>query len=280
MSIVSCNAQNQLFQKGIMTVKVCYNMADAVAKQANEKQIKAYSNLNGLPDLSTPLMVENVINTKNGQLVDNGQGVIIPPDTYIGFQIGFGCQVGFGFGIEILPSNIAIFDNNAAIMPRASEPSVNQWATATQYAFLANNKYNGDMVYVYDDNFGEHPLDEAIAANSYQIRVTCTPLKSWTDSGNRKYSAPRPNLDPPQSTLQLSGRMDAESGGDTNINVHGGTVTGSGTSGQTYGGCNGYETADDLAVSMVFDVFVVNQKYYNSQTYQFFTSNGGDGLND
>ncbi|NPD22736.1 hypothetical protein [Corallococcus exiguus] len=279
MSLVSCNPLNQLFQQGIMTVKVCYNMADAAAKLANEQQIKAYSNLPGVPDLTTPLMVENVINTKNSQLVDNGKGVIIPPNTYIGFQIGFGCQVGFGFGIEILPSAITVVGNNSLILPRSSVPSSNEWITATQYAFFSDNKYDGDTIYVYDDAFGEHPLDEQIATNSYQIRITCTPLKSWTDSGNHKYSATRLSLDPPSNPPHLTGNLSADSGGD--INVHPGTITGGGTSGEKYGGCNGYETADNLAVLMVFDVFVVNQKYYNSQTYQFYSSpNNGDGLND
>ncbi|GMT99901.1 hypothetical protein KH5H1_40210 [Corallococcus caeni] len=277
MSLVSCNAQNQLFQQGIMTVKVAYNMADAVAKAANERQIAAYSGISGLPDLSTPLMVENVTNLKNGSLVDNGKGVIVPPDTYLAFQIGFGCQVGFGFGIEILPSSIAIVDNNSLILPRASVPSTNQWAVAGQYAFFASNNYNGDMIYVYDNNFGTHSLGQEIAANSYQIRITCTPVRSWTDSNGNTYSVDRPNLDPPSNPPQLPGVMAAGDGGG--INVHGGTVTGSGTSGETYGGCQGY-TMDSQSVSMVFDVFVVNQKYYTTQTYELFQSNGGDGLND
>ncbi|MBZ4371867.1 hypothetical protein [Corallococcus sp. AS-1-6] len=258
-----------------MTVKVAYNMADAVAKAANERQIAAYSGISGLPDLSSPLMVENVTNLKNGSLVDNGKGVIVPPDTYLAFQIGFGCQVGFGFGIEILPSSISIVDNNSLILPRSSVPATNEWAVAGQYAFFANNSYNQDMIYVYDNNFGSHSLDQAIAANSYQIRITCTPVRSWTDSGGNTYSVDRPNLDPPSNPPRLPGVL-AEGDG---INVHGGTVTGSGTSGEKYGGCRGY-TMDSQSVSMVFDVFVVNQKYYNTQTYQLFQSGGGDGLND
>jgi hypothetical protein len=279
MSLVSCNVQNQLFQQGIMTVKVAYNMTDDVAKTANQRQIAAYSGLNGLPDLSAPLMVENVTNLKNSQLVDNGKGVIVPPDTYLAFQIAFGCQVGFGFGIEILPSSISIVDNNGLVMPRSSVAPSNQWSNATQYAFCANNNYNRDMIYVYDNNFGTHQLSQQIAANSYQIRITCTPLKSFTDSHNNTISVDRPNLDPPSNPPTLPG-VTAAAAGDNGTNVHSGTVTGSGTSGETYGGCNGYTTADDLAVSLVFDVFVINQKYYNSQTYQFFQSNGGDGLND
>ncbi|RKH47422.1 hypothetical protein [Corallococcus sicarius] len=277
MSLVSCNAENQLFQQGIMTVKVAYNMADPVAKAANERQIAAYSNISGLPDLSTPLMVENVINLKNSQLIDNGKGVIVPPDTYLAFQIGFGCQVGFGFGIEILPSSIAIVDNNSLILPRSSVAATNQWTVAGQYAFRANGGYDGDMIYVYDDNFGTHPLGQEIATNSYQIRLTCTPLLSWTDGDGNTYSVDRPNLDPPSNPPNLPGLVAAQ--GDGDINVHGGTVTGSGTSGQHYGGCRGY-TMDSQSVSLVLDVFVVNQKYYNTQTYQLFQSGGGDGLND
>jgi len=280
MSLVSCNQQNQLFQQGIMIVKVGYNMADAVAKEANQKQIAAYSGKAGLPDLSVPLMVENVTNVKNSQLVDNGKGVIVPPDTYLGFEIAFGCQVGFGFGIEILPSSISIVDNNSLILPRASVPSSNEWLTASQYAFFTskNPQYNRDMVYVYDNNFGQHTLDQQIATNSYQIRITCTPLFSWTDSKNNTYSVDRPNLDAPSNPPNLGGVLAAQ--GDGDINVHGGTVTGSGTSGQSYGGCNGYRTDDSHAVSLVFDVFVINQKYYSTEYYEVFTSNGGQGLDD
>jgi hypothetical protein len=281
MSLVSCNVQNQLFQQGIMTVKVCYNMEDAPAKAANEKQIAAYSNISGLPDLSTPLMVENVTNLKTGHLFDNGMAVIVPPDTYIGFQIGFASQVGFAFGIEILPSNIAIVNSNTLVVSRASEPPSNQWAVTSQYAFFKGNgnSYDGDMIHVYDDKFGTHSLGTQIADNSYQIRITCTPLLSWTDNQNNTYSVRQPNLTPPQNPPNLSSNLDAEGGGDT-VDVHTGTVTGDGTSGQGYGLLSGYKTADDLAVSMVFDVLVVNQKVYNTQTYQFFTSGGGEGLND
>lgn len=278
MSLVSCNVQNQLFQQGIMIVKVAYNMTDDVARTANQSQIAAYSGLNGLPDLSAPLMVDNVTNLKNSQLVDNGKGVIVPPNTYLAFQISFGCQVGFGFGIEILPSSISIVDNNSLVMPRSSVAPSNQWTNATQYAFFANNNYNHDMIYVYDNAFGTHSLSQEIAANSYQIRITCTPLSSFTDGHNNTISVQRPNLNPPGNPPTLPGVTAAS--GDNGINVHGGTVTGSGTSGETYGGCNGYKTDDSQAVSMVFDVFVINQKYYNAQTYQFFQSNGGDGLND
>jgi hypothetical protein len=166
------------------------------------------------------------------------------------------------------------------ILPRASVPSSNQWLTTSQYAFCTSNaQYDHDMIYVYDDHFGTHPLSAQIAANSYQIRITCTPLLNWTDSNGHIYSVSKTTLDVPAAPPPtLNGLVLA---GQGDINVHGGTVTGSGTSGQTYGGCDGYKTDDANAVSCVFDVFVINQKYYSAEYYTVFASNdSGGGLND
>ncbi|XXY44370.1 hypothetical protein WME91_30625 [Sorangium sp. So ce269] len=257
-----------------MIVKVGYNMNDAAAQEQNQKQIQAYTGKSGLPDLSTPLMVENVTNLKTNNLIDNGKGVIVPPNTYLSFNISFGCQVGFAYGIEILPSSIAIVDDNVLMVAQPSVQSSNDWLTITQYAFIGGNQYNGEMIYVYDNAFGTHQISQQIADNSYQVRVTCYPVISWTDSHNNTHGVDRVNLDTPAAPPPtLNGLVVSQDDGD--INVHPGTIGGQGQSGQKYGSCNGWNIDRSQSTSVVFDVFVINQKYYSTEYYQVL-SRGGD----
>ncbi len=264
MSLVKCNQVYALRSGNALKVKVGYNDTDGA--EQNKKQKAKYANIPGLPSLDTPLMVDNVM-TKDNRQLGNGQAAIIPPDVYLQFEIDFACQVGLVFSIEIQPQKTPI--TLGQVNNWDSVKDQNTWFSTSLAKFVntGDSSTENKTIFVFDwKNYAKYNINEDVAEHSYQIKVNAWPIKQLKLPSGLTLSC-TPNLAPPAVSDSFGATM-----GDS-INVHRGTVTGGKNS--TIG--TGYERdlIDDksLMVSCVFDLLVINDKYYSKHYYDIMQNN-------
>ncbi len=257
MSFVKCTQVDSLRSGSIMKVAVGYNDLDGY--QQNHKQRAKYANIPGLPSLDTPLMVDNVMTRDNRQL-GNGQAVIIPPDVYIQFEVDFGCQIGFNASIRVQPQNTDIIGKWVSFAQKEVTPQ-NEWQRAS---FRRGS--DGKTIFVFDwKNYAKYNINHDVAEHSYQIKIDVCPVSSYVLPNGSTISC-SPNLAPPVNSDGFGVAL-----GDS-INVHKGTVTDGKDSSEKWGHATIVGDESQI-VSCVFDVLVINDKYYSTHYYDIIQNN-------
>ena len=247
-------------QDGKLAVACRYNNYGS-AGSANQNAIEPYLSVPGLPSLQQPLMVNNARDV-SGAPIGNGLAAIMPPGVCFSFDVGYICSLGFSFQIILQPVNLPIRDNNWYywFLP-PGEPSLH-YANISQWS-------DGSLITVNDAQFAGAknltPAQRSYVENSFQIRIDTWPMTKMVTSDNRTYvpamaptgaasldvipedSLPDKNVMPPPGT----------------INTHHGTV-GRGDSHDFNGTSTKLLEADQRQkTSIVFDILVINEKYYN-----------------
>ncbi len=263
MSNITASRVENLGKDNQLAISCQYNNEGKYATE-NPKHIDPYLRVPGLPSLAHPLMVQNAMVARDNTLIGNGQAVIMPPGVSFSFQIGYLCSLGMKFKVTLLPVNkvinTAVYSRNPARATDWMYRSCNQWE---------NNKY----IVVDDAQFAYKPdLPPAQAnyvKNSYQIRIDVAPMTTITLNDGTTLNEV---MDAP-GALAAPGSESGANSNELNLNTHHGTVK-EGDQGAKPGVTmvKSFAFDESRSVSIVFDVFVMNEKYYSKHNAEIFTN--------
>lgn len=266
MSNITASRVDALEKDNRLAITCRYNNVDKYAI-SNQKAIAPYLQIGGLPSLREPLIVQNAMSQKNGAKIGNGQAVIMPPDVCFSFKLGYLCSLGFSYVVTLLPVNQVI--RKDAIWPRVP-PTNLDWSYA-----MVDKWQNDKYITVADAQFANtgslSPEQANYVDKSFQIRVDITPMTSFTMADGTLYSevmaAPGAMATPPPG---------GGVGVDTNelaLNTHNGTI-GQGAQGSKthYTTVKGWTVDESRTTSVVFDVLVMNEKYYKRENAEIFSN--------
>jgi len=271
MANITASLVDSINQSNELAITCRYNNVGPYAA-SNPKEIAPYLAIAGLPSLGEPICVQNAMVAASGTPIGNGQAVIMPPDVCFAFQIGYLCSLGFNYTVTLLPVNEVI--RSSTPWPHTPPRSVYDWSYAT-----VDKWTDESYITVADAQFALKPTAPPAQANyvknSFQIRIDVWPMTSFTLLDGTTY----------HENMAAPGAMPAPGGGSSgpdqnqlHLNTHNGTV-GKGTKGdQThYTEVKGWDSDKSRTTSVVFDILVMNEKYYSKNNAQLFTNpNIGD----
>ena len=111
MPTISAEITPKLIKDNKLEVSCSYNN-DAANEAQNQKALQSFESEVGLPPLSTPLAVNNLIFTNGNHLIGEGQAIIIPMGACFTLDLAFLSTLGYRVAIS-LPATGEVISENA-----------------------------------------------------------------------------------------------------------------------------------------------------------------------
>jgi len=166
MSIISAEVAPKLIKANKLEVSCTYNN-EGPCEAKNENALAPFEGETGLPPLTEPISVNNLMVAASNQLIADGQGIIIPAGACFTLDLAFLSEMGYAVAITLPAAGDVICEN--ALFWRTPALDVADYQKGSVSTWDDGSALNSD-----DPRFGEAKTD--YAANTFQIKIEATPL--------------------------------------------------------------------------------------------------------
>lgn len=168
MAIIAAEETPKLIFENKLELQCVYNNTGQFQSE-NKESVAALNHTSGLPSLSSPLMVNNLMYSDKNLVIGHGQGIILPENTAFTLNVSYLSKTGFQLKITTAESGKIICGNQV------------HWVSPS----LSNDDYQTTSVSTWDhgsalitNNSGFDGTQSDYALRTFRIVLEATRLDS------------------------------------------------------------------------------------------------------